>query len=197
MALTAEEQIRLDNDLFQAVSEENVKDLQRCINAGANVNVQYNVIGTKKDGYTPLYLAVNKGNIDMVKALLDGGADIYVGFVRGSRNFVSPLSRARLFDRKEIEALLIERGADSNVKYCLYKLNNLAHGTLELVKNNKVFSGVIALSSTVAAVVIGCFLAKDTQVAKTVINSDIINGMMSALQQGAKSAGQAIGVVGR
>ena len=67
---------------------------------GADVNAKGDT------GYTPLHVAAGLGQEDMVKLLLDNGADINAMDVRGT-----PLQAAVLQGHEEVVALLIERKA--------------------------------------------------------------------------------------
>jgi ankyrin repeat protein len=57
---------------------------------------------------TPLLLAIKAGHLDMVKLLVARGADVNKEFPRRD---VTPLSQARQFQRRDIEAYLREQGA--------------------------------------------------------------------------------------
>ena len=57
---------------------------------------------------TPLHMAVARGNVDIVTALLDAGANIEARGTNGAR----PLHLAALADRAEVAKLLVARGAD-------------------------------------------------------------------------------------
>lgn len=72
--------------------------LKLLISSGANVNLM------NRSRYSALYFAVNRGNIEAARLLLDAGADPNLG----SR---SPLSLARMHKHREIETLLIAHGA--------------------------------------------------------------------------------------
>ena len=69
---------------------------------------------TNKDGYNPLHCACLKGKKDIVKFLLDKGADINKSSVTGA--YDSALDLAAGSGQKEVVELLISRGADINAK---------------------------------------------------------------------------------
>ncbi len=60
-----------------------------------------------KNGNTPLHLAVRQNHLEMVKLLVEKGADMEAANNAG----LTPLSDARVRGFKEIEDYLIDRGA--------------------------------------------------------------------------------------
>ena len=60
----------------------------------------------------PLYLAAMKGHIEVVKLLLDKGADISVAHADGW----TPLNAAATRGHLEVVKLLLDKGADYNAK---------------------------------------------------------------------------------
>ena len=90
-------------DLIKAGKTDLVK---KKIESGADVNVKNN------NGYTPLFLASEKGYTEIVKLLLEYGADVNV-----KTNYENtPLYCASINGHTEIVKLLLDRGADVNVK---------------------------------------------------------------------------------
>jgi ankyrin repeat protein len=61
---------RIDEELIEAASENNVPEVRRLLGAGADVNA------THKCGRTPLHWACSKGHGQVFKELLEYGADI-------------------------------------------------------------------------------------------------------------------------
>ena len=61
---------RATMNLFVACQFNNIDDVQKYIQEGANINATDNM------GYTPLYYAMSKGNRDIMDILLANGADI-------------------------------------------------------------------------------------------------------------------------
>jgi ankyrin repeat protein len=68
-----------------------------------------------KGGETPLHWAAFSGNIDLVRFLLEKGAEVDARNGRG----LTPLAFAALQGRTPAAGLLIERGADANVRNAL------------------------------------------------------------------------------
>jgi ankyrin repeat protein len=79
----------------------NTAEVQRFLKEGANVNAK------DDHGQTALILAVELGRLEVVKLLLDEGADVNLG---------KPLMYAADKGNVEIARLLLDRGADVNAK---------------------------------------------------------------------------------
>ncbi len=87
--------------LGDAVSAGDLAGVKALIAAGTDVN--------KGDMFgAPLHLAVARGNVDIVTALLDAGANIEAGGTGGAH----PLHLAALANRPAVAKLLIARGAE-------------------------------------------------------------------------------------
>jgi Ankyrin repeats (3 copies) len=87
-------------------SSKDIQQLKNLITQGANVNK------VDKNGYTPLFIAVENGNLEAVKALIDAGADVKAK----TRNGTSMLTNAILMDEDlgnqyDIIKLLMDNGA--------------------------------------------------------------------------------------
>jgi ankyrin repeat protein len=96
--------IRRDSTLLQYAIRENRTAALWLINHGVNVNY-----GSKNE-MSALMWAVNRGDIELAKILLEAGADI--NYKRGTQ---SALSHALFRGEDEIALWLIERGADVKV----------------------------------------------------------------------------------
>ncbi|MCM1002205.1 ankyrin repeat domain-containing protein, partial [Wolbachia pipientis] len=64
----------IDQELLDAAQQGNLDRVKRCLNQGANIHVEHD--GWYKRGYTPLYFAAERGQLEVVKFLVDKGASI-------------------------------------------------------------------------------------------------------------------------
>ena len=86
--------------LGDAIAAGDLAQVKALIDSGADVN--------KGDMFgTPLHMAVSRGNVDIVAALLTAGANIEAKGTNGAR----PLHLAALTNRADVAKLLIARGA--------------------------------------------------------------------------------------
>lgn len=92
-----------ENALMFAVFNNNIEIAQRLINSGSEVN---------KTGWTPLHYASTKGDILMIKLLLDQSAYIDAE----SPNGTTPLMMASRYADEQSVRFLIEQGADPTIK---------------------------------------------------------------------------------
>lgn len=91
--------------LFQAIEEGDLNKVQDQIATGVNVNAF-----RRDDGYTPLGLAIENGNVEIARVLLHAGADANGGGV-------VPLLRQAICSRNEaLVRLLLEFGANANAR---------------------------------------------------------------------------------
>jgi ankyrin repeat protein len=60
----------MNDELFEATSENNLPEIRRLLSVGADVNA------TNTDGWTPLHKACMKGHVQVFKELVEYGADI-------------------------------------------------------------------------------------------------------------------------
>ena len=93
-------------DLLNAVKREDIQAVRYAIERGANVNVR--VIGGILTGYTALMFATYRGRIDIVKLLIEQGADIHATTKLGD----SALFIAITQEHANVAKLLIEQGAN-------------------------------------------------------------------------------------
>lgn len=100
----------LEPSLMEACSTGNVDLVKKLLNEGANVNYRDNSNKFIKNR-TPIHIAVNEGHGEVVKLLLDNGADFTA---RTSPGGMQPLHDAAYEGFKDIAQLLIEKGADVN-----------------------------------------------------------------------------------
>ena len=103
---TAAQQLAYKNkDFLEAAERGDLPAVESLIAKGTDVNAQYN-------GVTALMAASLHGHTQVVRVLLDNGAD-----VNGkTANQATALIAASLYGHKEIVELLLAKGADVNVK---------------------------------------------------------------------------------
>lgn len=96
--------------LFKAIRHNDVNEAERYIAQGANVNEI-----TRTTKVTPLYYAISKDRIDIVKLLLNNGANVNIGMLN-IYNYAevgwTPLQQAAIGNRIEIVKLLLDRKPD-------------------------------------------------------------------------------------
>ena len=108
----AEEKVQPDITLLQAIEFENVQILQQHMDYGTDPNAVYIPEGFPFAGASALHLAVLKDNGEIVKLLLENGADIEI---KAKDQFQStPLTWAAFWGLYEMAKLLLEEGADVN-----------------------------------------------------------------------------------
>jgi ankyrin repeat protein len=78
--------------------------------ASGNGIIRQRALPTADGGMTPLLFAIRDGNVDMMRLLLDHGADL----AQGSGNHTTPLIIALLNGQVGIATELLEKGADPN-----------------------------------------------------------------------------------
>ena len=106
-----------DTPLYWAVTKESRKAVQTLIEHGALVDVKY------LKGFTILYAAVVQSDFDIVKLLMNAGADVNAVSYRGE----TPIAHALKANPDPIPMVkyLLRRGA--NVKACLNDGSSLLH----------------------------------------------------------------------
>lgn len=95
------------NDLMTAASKNELDIARACIEAGADVN------GCTPSGATSLILAAGRGHREMVKLLLDSGADCNV---KDGVSEATALHEAAIGDHVEIVRMLVAAGAAADAR---------------------------------------------------------------------------------
>ncbi|MGF7178408.1 ankyrin repeat domain-containing protein [Azospirillum doebereinerae] len=92
--------------LIAAVKEGDRGEVERLIAAGVSVDERTPLVGTPDDDYTPLGIAAREARADIVRVLLDAGADprASIGLMKGT-----PLHEAAYFGHADIVRLLTEK----------------------------------------------------------------------------------------
>jgi len=115
------QQAKKNRALFEAVKEADVEKVKLLIAEGANVDTKRRDITTKEDEKnsddTPLYYAVDSNNMDLVRLLVEAGADVNAGSW-------PPLFGAVDKNNTAIAEYLIDHGANIN----LYPLGGSLEG---------------------------------------------------------------------
>ena len=112
-----------NDDLFAAIKAKDINRVRTLLDAGANVNaLAKNILGI--ENISPLYYAVNEGDTEIIKLLLDKGADANFNPPIGGG---TPLMVAAQRDETEIVRLLLTYGADIKVMD-----KNLGHTALTI-----------------------------------------------------------------
>ena len=104
----------LDRELCVAVSDGEVAEMKRLIEAGANIEAKS--VGRTTQGMTPLIVAVRFGwGLEAVELLLEVGADVNAKDARGSSVLIRALENRPLVDYGLLRSL-IDHGADVRAK---------------------------------------------------------------------------------
>lgn len=99
-----------DSDLpmFQAITQGNIQPIENAVRSGFDINTK------DRRGRTALHIAVENGELELVRFLLDNGAKVNVR----DKNNLTPILMIEGYDddsEKEIFSLLLEKRADVNV----------------------------------------------------------------------------------
>ena len=105
------QQAKKNKSLFEAVKKADIEQVKRVIAEGADIDDKWgDTSATEKEGIaddTPLYYAVDSNNMDMVKLLVEAGADVNAGKW-------PPLCQAVTENNTAIAEYLIDHGANVN-----------------------------------------------------------------------------------
>ncbi len=101
--------------LRYAVEQNRPDMVKRCIELGADVNARHSVEYYGPHQLTPLHAAIKNGNTEIVRLLVQGGADLESRIRRDGQYMVAgytPLMWAVENGRTEVARYLLEQGAD-------------------------------------------------------------------------------------
>lgn len=93
-------------DLFEAAYYGKLLRVKQLLEEGADVNKK------NKYGWSPLYIASQQGNTEVVVALLEAGANVNLNH----NNKCTALSSAIQNCRRDVVKVLLDAGADPNIK---------------------------------------------------------------------------------
>lgn len=99
--------------LILAIENDNIKSAKTMIKNRDSLGLNINDTGVRGDGYSALHKAVDKGNAEIVKTLIDAGADVDIRTDDHFKN--TPLLLAAYNRNLEIVKLLVEEGADMDI----------------------------------------------------------------------------------
>ncbi|MDM5316166.1 ankyrin repeat domain-containing protein [Fictibacillus sp. b24] len=97
-----------DMSLHQAAMDGKITEIEDLLKKG---NVQIDALN---DGWSPLHLAAHFGHIDIVRLLLEQGADVHVKSGNNMANTPLHAAAANMKNRQEMIGLLLSHGADIN-----------------------------------------------------------------------------------
>jgi ankyrin repeat protein len=106
--------VQLTGTKHSSVAPERYIDIiELLVKHGADINFR-----DKQHGFVPLHYAIFGGNVEIVKALLDRGAQVdpAIQSPRLSNRYIAPLHLAAYYGDLTICELLVQRGADVNSK---------------------------------------------------------------------------------
>ena len=110
-------------EIYEAVKEGNLDEVQRLLDAGVDVNAKTNI-----DDDTPLHLAARMGKTEVVNVLLSSGAQVnakrsaknlfarWLALVMGGEANETPLHDAAAKGHTEVVKVLLGHGSDVNAK---------------------------------------------------------------------------------
>lgn len=114
----------IDSDLIKAVENNQIAEVKRLLDAGANANAKL----TEHERDTPvLLIAVQRSLIEIVRVLLDAGADVNAPSDWGA----APIQSASAMGYDDMVKILLNAGADPNFK----TLNNRGTALMEAMSN--------------------------------------------------------------
>ena len=105
-------------ELFEAIENNNIEKVKKLVeNRAANINAKYVRFHHKYNNKYALIIASERENWEMVKYLVEHGADVNYEYKDGYNKFKTALIIASSHGYLEIVRYLVEHGADVNYKY--------------------------------------------------------------------------------
>lgn len=136
-----------ENDiLFESIKNNNLEQVKQCLVNGADVNARYRYCGY--GGYTPLMLALRNENFEIVKCLVEWGADVLVEDVDYwyDINIPTILSRARVRSSEIRQYLSIKVQEAKLADYASQGMTDCVRDCLANgVNANATYKGITAL----------------------------------------------------
>jgi len=105
-----EKEIIAGQEIFDYIEQSSLTEVKRCIKNGIDVNFQYDL------GVTVLMYASYNGEIEIVKYLIDNGANINLQSKHDGKYGFSALTEASRNGHIEVVKYLIDNGADINLQ---------------------------------------------------------------------------------
>ena len=103
-----------DKGLLEAVQEGDIETVRLHMEAGTRADDVMIPTGFDNTGAGPLHVAIMANNLEMVKVLIEGTADIDRKMLDDNGNAPGPLSIAAWYGYPEIAEYLLSMGADKN-----------------------------------------------------------------------------------
>ena len=110
---------RLSDNLMKSIEEKDLEEVKKLIEEGADVNYSRLIVVSRE---TPIVLASREGYVDIVKELINNGADIN-GVIEVTK--ISPIFIAASKGHIECVELLLNHGVDINDRGTQYNLTPL------------------------------------------------------------------------
>jgi hypothetical protein len=136
------------------------------------------VAAKDKGGETPLHWAAFSGNVDLVRFLLDKGAEIDATSGRG----LTPLAYTAVQGRIQAAGLLIERGADVNVRTPLDMTPLIIaaeQGAVELVKRLVLAGADVGVESRIGTALHRAAIRGQTEIIQVLLKAGAKTEVMS------------------
>lgn len=106
--------------LLTAIKSANVQEVKNLLDAGVSINERIPCVGNYDDGYTPLGIAARDGQVEIVRLLLNAGADVrllngIMGATAAHEAGLMPRKLAELYRHEDITEVLREAEQNQSV----------------------------------------------------------------------------------